>query len=136
MFRLCCGRLTQGLNLQFMQLNGDLSMKKAFIIFALAAFILAPVFADQSKDEVEKLVCSFIKDGSVIKINGTDSSNNKFTVIYAKQNITKYRIEFSKFYDCYSLLIDDEKTYYYFSDYEILLDKDKNLIINEKPSKD
>ena len=56
-------------------------MKKAFIIFALAAFMLAPVFADQSKDEVEKLVCSFIKDGSVIKINGTDSSNNKFTVI-------------------------------------------------------
>ncbi|MDD6487506.1 MAG: hypothetical protein PUF61_11220 [Spirochaetales bacterium] len=111
-------------------------MKKALIIFTLAAFMLAPVFADQSKDEVEKLVCSFIKDGSVIKINGTDSSNNKFTVIYAKQNITKYRIEFSKFYDSYSLLIDDEKTYYYFSDYEILLDKDKNLIINEKPSKD
>lgn len=116
--------------------NGDLSMKKTLVILALAAFMLAPVFADQSKDEVEKMICTFIKDGYFIKINGIDSSKNNFTTIFAKNNITKYSIEFSNFYDGYYLLLDVDKTYYSFSDYDISLDKDKNLIINEKLGKD
>lgn len=129
------GLAQESLNLQLTQLNGDLSMKKTLIILALAAFMLAPIFADQSKEEVEKMICSFIKDGTVIKISGKDSSDNNYTVIFAKQNITKYRIEFSNFYESYYLMIDDDRTDYNFSDYEISLDKEKNLIISEKPGK-
>ena len=110
-------------------------MKKTLILLALAAFMLAPVFADQSKDEVEKMICSFIKDGTVIKISGKESSGNNYTVIYAKQNITKYKIQYSNFYESYYLLIDDDRTDYSFSDYDISLDKDKNLLITEKQSK-
>ena len=110
-------------------------MKKALVFIVLAVFLLVPVFAEQTKDEVEKMICSCIREGTVIKINGKNSDNNNFTVIFAKQNVSKYTIEFSKFYEGYYLLIDNDKTYYNFADYEFSLDKDKNLIITEKTGK-
>ncbi|MCQ2579904.1 MAG: hypothetical protein MJ159_04345 [Treponemataceae bacterium] len=108
-------------------------MKKKLLLLIAAIFLMMPVFADQSYDEIEKMVYTFIKEGSVVKVKGLnpDTKENS-TVFYSKLAIEKYTIDFSNFYDTYYLLIGSDNTYFNFNEYDFSLDKEKNLIITKK----